>query len=104
MVGLTLVYEGSGSLPKLQIVHGLRHLRSCLKTVCKMSRYEQDYDTSSTCTIHTVVLVSNSSSCYLSVCQLWNCKVFQFLISKLFYPKATPLWLLQWEMQTRPWI
>jgi len=57
MVGLTLVYEGSGSLPKLQTLHGLHRLKSCLKTVCKMSQHEQDYDTSSTCTIYTVVLV-----------------------------------------------
>jgi len=57
MVGLTLVYEGSGSLPKLQTVHRLHHLRFCSKTVCKMSQHEQDYDTSSTCTIYTVVLV-----------------------------------------------
>jgi len=104
MFGLTLVYEGSGSLPKLQTVYGLHHLRSHSKTVCKMSQREQDYDTSSTCTIYTVVLVWDTISCCLSVCQLWNCKVFHFVISKFFHPKVTNLRLLHWEMQTRPLI
>jgi len=43
-----------------------------------MSQHEQDYDTSSTCTIYTVVLVWDSISCCLSVCQLWNWRYFIF--------------------------
>jgi len=35
MVGLTLFYEGSDSLPKLQTVHGLHHLRSSSESDCK---------------------------------------------------------------------
>lgn len=43
MIQLTLVYEGFGSLSKLQTVYGLHHLRSCSKSVCRMSEQEQDY-------------------------------------------------------------
>jgi len=43
MVGLTLFYEGSGSLSKLQTVHGLHHLRTCCNWDCRMSKQEQDY-------------------------------------------------------------
>jgi len=36
MVGLTPVYEGSGSLSKLQTVHGLHRLRSCYPWGCRI--------------------------------------------------------------------
>jgi len=36
MEGLTLAPEGSGSLSKLQTVHGLHHLRSCYCWGCRI--------------------------------------------------------------------
>ena len=83
MVGLTLVYEDFGSLPKLQTVHRLHNLRFRCNWGCRMSQQQQDYDTSSTCTIHTVVLVLSQYQLLFVCLSATELKVFHFLISKL---------------------
>ena len=57
MAGLTLAPEGSGSLSKLQTVHGLHHQRSCHHWGCRIPENKRWNRLNKSLQVHRVVFV-----------------------------------------------